>query len=344
MIAPALAVLLGMYLLVRGFRLLASTRSKPAPAARIDRVPLGQVEIHGTATGPYSITAPLTGRTCYLYRTTVWQQKKSTSHAWEKLADETLHVPFFLDDSTGQLLIEPLGADLEIPINLREEYGGSVFFDASEIPPAVSVFLARHRVIPTNRILIEEFFVEPQCELFVTGTVTENPGVEVRPLFPGKTNGRPSSSTDNGQPRPDAPEIIRLSEASTPPPTGTMTQQSRIAAALAKAGIDNPNAWAAAGVPYPGLAATSATAVLHEEGSSPTGSAPPPGPQFHSGFNLKPPLVLMKGPGNAPFVLSSRSTRQLEQVSPWKHAILLSVGSVLTLAGFWIFLGQLHLL
>ncbi len=342
MIAPALAVLLGSCLLVRGLLLLARKRRGPAPASTIDGVPQGQVEIHGASTGPYSITAPITGKACYLYRTTVWQQKRSTTHAWEKLADETLHVPFFLDDSTSRMLIEPLGAELEIPISLREEYGGSVFFDAREIPPAVSVFLARHRVIPTNRILIEEFCVEPQSELFVTGTVTENPGVEVKPLVPRKTNGLPPNGTKNGQPRADAPEVIHLSGASAPLPSGSMTQQSRIAAALAKAGIDNPNAWAAAGVPYPGPAA--ATALLHEEADSPPDQASPEKPELQSGFHLKPPLVLMKGAGDAPFVLSARSTRQPAQPSPWTPAILLSTGAALTLAGFWTLLAKMHLL
>ena len=261
MIAPALALVLGACLVVRGVRLFASERRKSGPVARIDRISPGEAEIHGAATGPYSITAPITGKKCYLYRTTVWQQKLR-SDGWEKLADETLHVPFYIDDSTGQMLIEPMGADLEIPLSLREEYGGS-FSDANTIPPSVSAFLARHRATPAGRMLIEESCIEPQSEIFATGTVTENPGIEVKPLVPKTANGRAS----NGQ--PDGPEIIRLSDASSAHAAGASTQQSRIAAALIKAGIQNPNAWAAAGLPSPD-APGSATVVLSEEPAAKT--------------------------------------------------------------------------
>ena len=75
MIAPALALVLGTCLVVRGVRLLASQRRKSGPIASIDRITTGEAEIRGVATGPYSITAPITGKKCYLYHATVWQQK-----------------------------------------------------------------------------------------------------------------------------------------------------------------------------------------------------------------------------------------------------------------------------
>jgi hypothetical protein len=327
MIAPALALVLGACLVVRGVRLFASERRKSGPVARIDRISPGEAEIHGAATGPYSITAPITGKKCYLYRTTVWQQKLR-SDGWEKLADETLHVPFYIDDSTGQMLIEPMGADLEIPRSLREEYGGS-FSDANTIPPSVSAFLARHRATPAGRMLIEESCIEPQSEIFATGTVTGNPGIEVKPLVPKTANGRAS----NGQ--PDGPEIIRLSDASSAHAAGARTQQSRIAAALIKAGIQNPNAWAAAGLPAPD-APGSATAVL----SAATTDDASQQNSESSGFNLTPAFVLMKGYGDAPFVLSSRASRPAVQCH-WEDPVSLAVGVALTFASLWIFVRNL---
>lgn len=337
LIAPALALLLGSCLLVRGVLQLARTRLKAVATSKIASVSRGQVEIHGTATGPYSITAPISGKSCYLYRTAVWQQR-SRSDGWAKLVEETLHVPFYLDDSTGQLLIEPMGAELEIPVNSREEFGGSVFSDASTIPPAVSAFLARHRTTPTNHILIEEFCVEPQTDLFVTGPVTDNPGVEVKPLFSKKASGiRPGSKVEV-QPQP---EVVRLSDASTPPAPDAMTLQSKIAAALVKAGIQNPNAWTAAGVPYPGPSAASATAVLHQENGAPVGDLSAEKTETPSGFDLKPALVLMKGSGESPFVISSRKSQQPRQHGSLQELILLGVGGVLTLASLWILLRTL---
>ena len=334
---PALALLLGSCLLVRGILQLARARSTAMATSKIAGVPRGQVEIHGTATGPYSITAPISGKSCYLYRTAVWQQR-SRSDGWEKLVEETLHVPFYLDDSTGQLLIEPMGAELEIPVNSREEFGSSVFSDAGTIPPVVSAFLARHRATPTNHILIEEFCIEPQADLFVTGTVTDNPGVEVKPLLSRKATGIRPASKFEVQPQP---EVVRLSDASTPLPPDTMTLQSKIAAALVKAGIQNPNAWTAAGVPYPAPAAEGATAVLHEEGGAPTGDLPAEKTETPSGFDLKPALVLMRGSGESPFVISSRKSQEPRRHVSLRELILLGVGGVLTLANLWILLQAL---
>ncbi len=332
-IALAFPALVGTCVLIWGLFRLAAKRLPSASFSTINAVTPGQVAIRGTATGPYSITAPITGKACYLYRTTVWQQKKSQIQGWEKLTEETLHVPFFVEDSSGQMLIEPLGADLALPLSLREEYAASAFYGASTIPPAINVFLARHRITPTTRILIEESCIEPKSDLFVAGTVTENPGVEVRPLSPRKANGLKPYGKPFAPDDPE-PEVVHLSSLAAPAASDVTTQQSRIAAALLKAGIQNPNAWRAAGVPYPGPAST--TAVLQEE---PTAEHEPARPaQAPSGFNLKPEFVLMKGPEDAPFVLSSRAIELPKPVSHRKPLLLVSIGGTLALASLWIFL------
>jgi E3 ubiquitin ligase len=332
-IVTALAALLGLCLLLRGLLLFAG-KPKFDRITSIGRVSLGPIQVHGTAAGPYTITGPISGKSCYLYRTAVWQQR-SRADGWEKLVEETLHVPFFVEDPTGQLLIEPMGADLEIRVTLREEHGGLGLYAAAAIPPAVNAFLSRHRVTPTNRFLIEEFCIEPETELFVTGVVTKNPGIEIKPAFPKKANGAATNAKET--PQPDAPEIVRLSDTSASLPSDAMTQQSKIAAALAKAGINNPNAWAAAGVPYPGQGSGSQTAVLHEE-RSPSDQESPKATGAVAGFDLNPRLVLMKE-ADAPFVLSSHRT---EPAGPsWQDVILLGVGAALTLASLWIALKQL---
>lgn len=337
MIALSFPALVGACLLIRGLLALQDKRRKAPSISKISGVTRGQTAIRGTATGPYSITAPITSKACYLYRTAVWQQRKSQAQGWEKLADETLHVPFFVEDATGQLLVEPLGADLAIPISLREEYAASAFYGASTIPPAVNVFLARHRITPTHRILIEEFCIEPKSALFLAGTVTENPGVEVRPHSPRKGNGLKPNGRTSAPDGPE-PEVVHLSSITTQPPSDAMTQQSRIAAALVKAGIQNPNAWAAAGVRYPG--GTGATAVLHEEPASTATEEPANPAEAHSGFNLKPSLVMMKGPDDAPFVFSTRTIELPVPASRRKALLQVSIGGTLTFASLWIFLAR----
>ena len=282
-----------------------------------------------------------------------WTWSHSTDQLWETLdpeAWERTGNPHFILQSVSQARLEeaaadpkPLGAGLDVPIGFREEYGGSVFFDSNTVLPAVNLFLARHGVAPTGRILIEEFCIEPQSELFVTGTITENPGIEVRPLFRKKDEPRPTA-TKSAQPDADAPEVIRLSSLSPFLTAGALTQQSRIAAALNKAGIQNPNAWSVAGVPYAGRDSANATAVLPEEADSVAKDAPQEPLQLQPGFNLKPTLVLMKGPDDAPFLFCSHGAQPRVRTSAWKPVAMLCAGTALMFAGFCVLLLKMHLL
>ena len=106
----------GLYFFYLGFQLRARKRLLLAtPTSKIGSAAPGLVEITGVAAGPYTITAPITGKPCFLYQTTAWRQRNARKDVWEKIVEETLHVPFFLGDSTGQLLIDgDLIADIQI--------------------------------------------------------------------------------------------------------------------------------------------------------------------------------------------------------------------------------------
>jgi hypothetical protein len=324
----ALAVATGIYCIFRGLRLLVRKRRQSAPASRIASSLPGLVEVHGIATGPNTISVPITGQPCYLYRTTVWQQRKTANHEWE-IAEETLHVPFFLDDSTGQLLIEPIGAELDLQSEFHKEYDPVTFLEPNKAPSPVSMFLARHGVVtPARRIRIEERCIQFESIVFIAGTVTDNPGIEVRTVSHGTL------------PCLDAPEVIRLSVSTEALTIDAMTQRSKITAALVKAGIGKPDAWAAAGVPHPEADTENrkATGPLPNEDRGTKSREPQADPPF------TPALVLMKGPEDAPFVISWRSQRERGRAYIWQSALMLCGGTVLTLAGLHLFLLKTHLL
>src|SRR5208282_2920888 len=88
----------GIYLFYRGFRLLQRKRLiMNTPASKIRSAAMGLVEINGLAAGPYTMTAPITGVPCYYFRSTAWQWKQQGKNGqWEKVADESMHVPFYL--------------------------------------------------------------------------------------------------------------------------------------------------------------------------------------------------------------------------------------------------------
>jgi hypothetical protein len=124
--------------------------------------------------------APVTGRACYYYRTVAWEWKREgKNNQWVKVAGECMHLPFFLDDNTGRVLVDPRGAELDLHRDFQEEFNTS-FFSRNDSPTSVDSFLARHGVATSNRIKIEECCIKPKNALFILGTLGDNPGIEVK--------------------------------------------------------------------------------------------------------------------------------------------------------------------
>jgi len=173
----------GLYLFFRGFRLLQRRNLiLDTPVSKIRSAPLGMVELSGLAVGPYTTAAPITARACYCYRTFVWEWKQSGKNKqWVKVAAECMHVPFFLDDNTAKVMVDPRGADLDLHRDFQEEFCDSFFTTKEEAPANVVNFLLRHGVSTANKIKVEESCIKPKNALFLLGTLDENPGLELTP-------------------------------------------------------------------------------------------------------------------------------------------------------------------
>jgi len=367
-ILASIAIAGGLYFFFVGFQLLARKRLLlTTPTSRIRSAALGLVEVTGAAAGPHTISAPITGKPCFLYHTTAWQLRDGRKQEWEKVADETLHLPFFIEDSTGQLLIEPFGADLDLHRDFREEYAASFFSsNLGDVPPRVSVFLSRQGIAPGRRLRIEERSIKPADVLFVAGTLTENPGVPVRPISPrsdsARNDGPGSPAPNNFSERLPAPQIVRLATGAAPSPTQEMDQQEKIAAALTRAGITRPEAWSAAGVPYQTVAVKENAPLppvsAYDQARLPEDRSPEarllearllearrredqPAP---SDFNLTPPVVLMKSANHPTFVISFRSQKEFVSALAWKSAAMIWGGTAITLLGLYMLLAQMELL
>jgi hypothetical protein len=344
----------GLYFFSIGFQLLARKRLLLAtPNSRIRSAALGLVEINGVATGPHTMPAPITGKPCFLYRTIVWQRSEGKNHDWQKVADETLHLPFFVDDTTGKMLIEPLGADLDLHLDFREEYSTSMFFTSDVVPPRVGAFLARHGVNTDHELRIEEYSIKPGDPLFVAGTLAENPGVEVRPISP-RTVERDSRDNPHSH-ESVSPEIIRLYGGAPASSAEGMSQQAKIAAALTRAGITKPEAWSAAGIPFQSVNMANKpnpnpmTAAVQVQERTPVTSTKLDGqralqnPSEPSAFSLTPPVVVMKGANDPTFVISYRSQKEFVGALTWKSAGMVWGGSAITLLGLYMLLAQMGL-
>jgi hypothetical protein len=351
----------GLVLFYRGFRILQRKRLiLNIPTSKIRSASLGLVEVSGLAIGPYTIPAPLTGKACYYYRSIGWElQKSGNNDEWKKVADESLHVPFYLDDGTGLLMVNPQGAETDLHRDFHQEYANS-FFSGDAMPEAVRGFLLRNGVSGEHKVRVEEYCIKPKNALFILGTLAENPGVEAvsQPFqtedasvanfkvnladagqkihiametAPGTLLPTINVKTETEQ------EIINISPKATARTAAEMTQQGKIAAALLKAGITSPAAWSAAGVENTAAAVLTSGSQLTGAASGGTGASPAPAAEQ---FDLRPKVVLMKGENDPVFFISWRSQREVVRSLGWKAMACIWGGPALTLISVYILLAH----
>jgi hypothetical protein len=334
----------GVYLFYRGFRLLQRKRLiLNTPASKIRSASMGLVEINGLAAGPYTILAPITSVPCYYFHTTAWQwQREGRNSKWVKVADESLHVLFFLDDNTGRVLVDPQGAEMDIHRDFHDEFSTSLFSSTLGFPSNIAGFLARHGVSTDTKIKIDEYCIKPKNALFILGTLAQNPGLSVsatpiRSLtaeqhalslhIPEMSGLSPNTDVATAGTMlfsafKNEPDRIQLAGSKSPNQISDPAQQQKITAALVKAGITNPAAWAAAGLMNPAIVATPASAS--------TGAGAAAAPALEQ-FDSHPPVVLMKGAHDPAFVISWHSQRDVVRSLSWKSTLMIWGGPALTL-------------
>jgi hypothetical protein len=359
----------GIGLFFYGFQLLQRRRLiLDTPFSKIRSASMGMVEVSGLAAGPYTMVAPITARPCYFYRTLVWEYKqRGKNKEWVKIAGECMHLPFFVDDNSGRLLVDPRGADLDLHRDFEQQFCDSFFTTKDPAPENVRSFLARDGIATSNKIKVEEYCIKPKNSLFILGTLNENPGLEVgphpvqdketvNPLSMGALSqsiGAISFSLRAGnqdlvqgfdsspygpaiQSEVTSHPVIRLSPpVASGAKTSEMTQQQKVAAALLKAGISNPAAWTAAGLP-----ATGGVQVIADPAPATTSSSDlETSPEAQATiFDPHPPVVLMKGINNQTFLISWRSQREVARALGWKCALMIWGGPALSLLCLYLIL------
>jgi len=258
------------------------------------------------------------------------------------------------------MLVDPLDAEMDIHRDFHQEFGGAFFGTGDEVPANVLNFLARHGVANDHRLRVDEYCIKPKNALFVLGTLMSNSGQAVTSTpvgtsFSGtlKLNNMslnlPSSlaaSLAEGLNtnatvtvhrtlvvktiKDDLPqEIIRLTSDDKPGSASDMTQQGKIAAALTRAGIGNPAAWAAAGL---------ATGVA----AAPTNAGVTVAPAASTDFDLHPAAVLRKGEHNPAFFISWRSQKEIVQSLGWRSAAMIWGGPAIALVCLYYLLEYLR--
>lgn len=295
----------GLYLFTQGFRMLRYKRMiLDTPFSKIRSASMGLVEVSGMPKGDHTLAAPVTGAPCFYYRVKVWQWRESENRGeWKQVLTESMYVPFYLDDGTGKVLINPQGAEMEVHRDFSDEISSVLFNQKGLLPENVRNFLAWRGVVPYEKVKVEEQVIKPDYPLFVFGTLGENndamPGVAQRHEASGAAN--PFTLQMGGI-------RIRLGRDAEPDsgaPRGPIVLPDNVAENLRSKGVALP------------------VAVMTEteaaENKTPAANAP------------KEKVAICKGERGEPFTISSESQRDVVRELSWKSTLYIWGGPVLTL-------------
>jgi hypothetical protein len=288
-----------------------------------------------------------------------------------------MHVPFFLDDNTARVLIDPRGAELDLHRDFHQEFCDSFFSMKQEAPPNVHLFLSRHGIVTQNKIRVEEFCIKPKNALFVLGTLGNNPGIELtsqaiqndehhtlasgnnlvlnplRAVLDGSIGslaglgGADASPDDSAMPEPvTARSVAPITVAASTVDAAT-TRVINLSPDSGPKKIEDMTQQQkiAAALSKAGITNPAAWSVAGVMPAVPTESIHSSnGTVSTDGFDPRPPVVLMRGKNNSSFLISWRSQRDLARSLGWKCALMIWGGPALALAALYGLLYLTHLL
>ncbi|WP_305041987.1 GIDE domain-containing protein [Geoalkalibacter sp.] len=97
----------GAFYCLRVKRLIENT-----PTSRIRSLAMGMVELNGQARRKYALVSPATQTACVWYR--LRRYRRNEKSAWQLTSEsDSGAVPFFLDDGTGNVTVDPQGARIK---------------------------------------------------------------------------------------------------------------------------------------------------------------------------------------------------------------------------------------
>ncbi|MBN1544008.1 hypothetical protein JW898_00945 [Candidatus Woesearchaeota archaeon] len=173
----------GIGLFIKGFSWFRLKRMiENMPTSKIRSLAMGLCEIYGEVVPAEKkvLKSPLTGKDCVYYKYTVEEKRSSGKNSyWATIKAGVDMVHFFVKDNTGSVLVDPKGANVDIPVDYTFNSG-----IAGRTPLPVLDFLKKNGL--TNRTLFgfnkqmryTEYYIAPNDKLYILGSAGDNPFFE----------------------------------------------------------------------------------------------------------------------------------------------------------------------
>lgn len=152
------------------------------PTSTIRSLALGLVEISGQAQPEEGLlSSPFSGLPCVFYSYAVEKRVGSDKNArWETIVKGTSEQPFFVSDSTGRVLVVPLGAELILPDERTSRSNWLGKLPTTTIAGLNRLGISTERWMGSKTLRCRESFILPEAQVYVLGTAHEHHGASAR--------------------------------------------------------------------------------------------------------------------------------------------------------------------
>jgi hypothetical protein len=175
------------------------------PTSKIRSMAMGLVEVHGNVLAKDYIITPFSQARCVYYRYEIKEYRQHTSrgpkgevrttYCWDTISRGEQRIPFWAKDETGQVCVNPTGAEFNVPVKRVFLQKAGLFGAVNLIVNSLKNWDNRKQVnlnvsswglIPLdpksqgsfiNRVgdrKYYEYFIEPDETLFVMGTAVNS--------------------------------------------------------------------------------------------------------------------------------------------------------------------------
>jgi hypothetical protein len=177
----------GAVVWLRGMRILRKRRLiEHTPTSKCNAVAPGLVEVEGKAMGARPIFSPIVGLPCYCSRLVL---ERRDGNNWLETHEEAVAMPFYVEDETGRVRVEPSGAELDLREDAQFEihYGqvSAWRFMPEERRKKAGNVAARYKeycaaqgltMTEKDHIRVTERNLRPESKVYVLGTASAVPG------------------------------------------------------------------------------------------------------------------------------------------------------------------------
>jgi hypothetical protein len=168
-------IFIGSGFFIGGFHILKQKRLiENLPTSKIRSIAMGLVEIYGVVVPKNLLKTPFTKKDAVYYKYKVEEYRSQGRNSkWVTVDRGETRSHFYLKDKTGSVLIDPTGAQIDIP------YDYSFKSSSKKQPPEVIRFLnTRKKRWFGNPRRYTEYFIAPNDKLYILGTAGDNPFVK----------------------------------------------------------------------------------------------------------------------------------------------------------------------